>query len=222
MLHPIQSKLLELSQRENLAELSLRQMAEAIGQPKESPQKIKHHLLQLQKKGFLTIDRSRGTMERAGSSSRLTTGLLKARKTASRLFTLPVIGTASCGPETIFAEENFDGFLRVSSKLLGQSRPNGLYAIKASGTSMNRANVNGKSIEDGDYIVVDSKRTNAVTNDVVLAIVDDKAVVKRLIDDTANGQVVLKSDSSFDYDPIYLHPDDKFVISGKVVAVIKN
>jgi hypothetical protein len=36
------------------------------------------------------------------------------------------------------------------------------------------------------------------------------------------GQIVLQADSSFDYDPIYLHPDDDFSISGTVVDVIKK
>jgi hypothetical protein len=35
-------------------------------------------------------------------------------------------------------------------------------------------------------------------------IVDDKATVKKFIDDRANGQVVLMAQSAFDYDPIYL------------------
>jgi NAD(P)-dependent dehydrogenase (short-subunit alcohol dehydrogenase family) len=44
----------------------------------------------------------------------------------------------------------------LSSKLVGRSKPKGLYAIKADGSSMNRAEVNGKRIEDGDFIVVNS------------------------------------------------------------------
>ena len=59
-------------------------------------------------------------------------------------------------------------------------------------------------------------------NDVVLAIIDGNATIKRFIDDRDNGQIVLKADSSFDYDPIYLHPDDDFQISGKIIAVIKK
>jgi SOS-response transcriptional repressor LexA len=35
-------------------------------------------------------------------------------------------------------------------------------------------------------------------------------------------QIVLRADSSFDYEPIHLHPDDDFSISGKVVAVVKK
>jgi SOS-response transcriptional repressor LexA len=60
------------------------------------------------------------------------------------------------------------------------------------------------------------------TGDVVLAIIDNKATIKRFIDDRKNGQVILKADSSFDYEPIYLHPDDDVNISGKVIGIIKN
>src|SRR3990167_3424772 len=110
-MHLIQEKLLKLSKKENLARLSLRDMAQGIGMPEESPQKIKHHLLQLQKKGFLSIDRAKGVMEKADSKPTWAKGLLEAK---SRLFSIPIIGTANCGPATIFAEQNFQGFLRIS------------------------------------------------------------------------------------------------------------
>lgn len=218
-MHPIQEKLLELSKKQNLAKLSLRDMAQGIGMPKESPQKIKHHLLQLQKKGFLSIDRAKGMMSRASSEPDWAKGLLHK---ASRLFSIPIIGTANCGPATIFAEQNFEGFLRASNKLVGRLKPAGLYAVKADGTSMNRAKIKGKRIEDGDYLIVDSEDKSVGTGDVVLAIIDSKATVKRFIDDRANGQIVLMADSSYDYEPIYLHPSDDFSISGKVVSIIKK
>jgi SOS-response transcriptional repressor LexA len=218
--HPIQEELLALSRKENLAKLSLRDMANGIGRPKESPQKIKHHLLQLQKKGFLMIDRAKGMMERSPPAPAWAKGLLE--KKGARLFSIPVVGTANCGPATIFAEQNFQGFLRISSKLVGRSKPTGLYAIKANGSSMNRAELSGKRIEDGDYIVIDTNDKNVKTGEVVLAILDNKATVKRFIDDRDNGQIVLVADSSYDYEPIYLHPEDDFQISGKIVAVIKK
>ena len=220
MIHPIQEKLLELSKKENLAKLSLRDMAKAIGMSKESPQKIKHHLLQLQKKGFLTIDRIKGVMDRSSSIPGWAKGLLSK---AARLFSIPIVGTANCGPATIFAEQNFQGFLRVSSKLIGRSKPTGLYAIKTDGSSMNRAEIKEKRIEDGDYVIVDHKDKDVKNNDVVVTIIDNKATIKRFIDDRKqNNQIVLKADSSFDYEPIYLHPDDDFSISGKVIQVIKK
>ena len=218
-MHPIQQRILELSKTANLASLSLREIATAIGTPKESPQKIKHHLLQLQKKGFITIDKAKGMMGRASSTPDWATGLLNK---TTQLFSIPIVGTANCGPANIFAETNFQGFLRVSSKLIGRSKPTGLYAIKASGSSMNRAEIDGKQIEDGDFVIINKNDLNVRTNDVVLAIIDNKGTIKRVIDDRAHGQIVLKADSSFDYDPIYLHPDDDFSISGKVVQVIKK
>ena len=138
------------------------------------------------------------------------------------LFSIPIIGTANCGPATIFAEENFQGFLRVSSRLVGRSRPSGLYVIRTDGSSMNRAKINDRTIEDGDMVIVDGNSKEPRENDVVLAIIDGNATIKRFIDDRDNGQIVLKADSSFDYDPIYLHPDDDFQISGKIIAVIKK
>lgn len=218
-MHTIQEKLLQLSKRENLAKLSLREMAQSIGMPQESPQKIKHHLLQLQKKGFLSIDKAKGMMSRSSSTPDWAKGLLHK---ASRLFSIPVVGTSNCGPATIFAEQNFQGFLRVSSKLVGRQKPSGLYAVKADGTSMNRAEIKGKRIEDGDYLIVDSQDNDVTTGEVILAIIDDKATVKRFIDDRDNGQVVLMADSSYDYAPIYLHPSDDFSVSGKVIGVIKK
>lgn len=218
-MHIIQEKLLELSKKENLAKLSLRDMAELIQMPGESPQKIKHHLLQLEKKGFLKIDKVKGVMERSSSEPSWAKGLLDKK---SRLFSIPIIGTANCGPATIFAEQNFQGFLHLSNKLVNRSKPAGLFAIKAEGSSMNRAEIGGKRIEDGDYVIIDSENREVADQNIVLVIIDGKATIKRFIDDRENGQVVLRADSSFDYEPIYLHSDDDFVINGKAVAIIKK
>lgn len=219
MIHPIQQKILKLSKKKNLAKLSLREMAKLIGMPGESPQRIKHHLLQLQKKGFLSIDRVRGMMDRASSNPGWAKGILNK---ASRLFSIPVVGMTNCGPATIFAEQNFQGFLRISNKLIKRSKPVGLYAIKADGSSMNRAKIDGKYIENGDYVIIDSNNKDAKNRDIVLVIIDNMAIIKRLIDDRQNGQIVLRADSSFDYEPIYLHADDDFSISGRVIQVIKK
>ena len=90
-MHPIQQKLLELARSKNLAQITLREMAAEIGLPDESPQKVKHHLQQLQKKGLLIIDRSAGTMSRAASKPTIARGLVKASAT---LFSIPIVGTA--------------------------------------------------------------------------------------------------------------------------------
>jgi SOS-response transcriptional repressor LexA len=217
--HPIQAKLLDLSRHANLAKLSLREIGRQIGIPGEAPQRIKHHLTQLEKKGFLNIDRTRGVMGRSPPAPSWAEGLFNS---SHQLFSIPVLGTANCGPGKFYAEENFQGFLRVSSRLLGRKQPTRLYAIRTSGSSMNRAEVGGKCIEDGDYVIVDARPHKPTHGEIVVAIVDNRATIKRFYADPSNKQVVLRAESSHDYDPIFLHEDDDFNLSGRVIAVIKR
>jgi len=215
-MHPTQEKLLALSKHMDLSKMSLREMAEAIGLPDQSPQKIKHHLGQLEKIGFFRVEKYKGVTERTAGINQ---GLLSNNST---LFSIPIIGTANCGPATLFAETNFQGFLKISSMLLGRRKSDGLFAIKADGSSMNRAEIAGKRLEDGDFAIIDSSQNAPSKNDVVLAIIDGKATIKRFIEDKPNKQIVLMADSSYDYEPIYLHENDEFSINGKVINVIKK
>ena len=215
-MHKIQEKLLELSKKPGFGDMSLRTMATEIGLPQESPQKVKHHLQQLEKKGFFTLDKVKGSV------SHIPKWAGDVMKSGATLFSIPVIGTANCGPATIFAEPNYQGFLKVSSKLLGRKSAQGLYAVKGDGQSMNLAEFDGKNLDDGDYAIVDSTIHSPANNDAVLAIIDSKATIKRFIEDKENDQIVLKADSSYDYEPIYLHADDDFQINGKVIGVIKR
>jgi len=48
-MHPLQLALLKLARRRNLGKMTLREMGKEIGE--KFPQKVKHHLNQLQKKG---------------------------------------------------------------------------------------------------------------------------------------------------------------------------
>jgi SOS-response transcriptional repressor LexA len=218
MPHWIQARLLELAREIDLGTLTLRQTADRVGEG-ISPQRLRHHLLQLHRRGLISIDRSRRSVRPAPN---VATRAFGPGGAASGLFSIPVLGAANCGSPNLFADENLQGFLKVSARLLGRSKPTGLFALKADGNSMNRANIDGKSLQDGDFAIVDSNRRSARTNDIVVAIIDGRATVKRFIDDKANGQIVLKADSSYDFEPIHLHVDDDFQISGTVVAVIKQ
>lgn len=218
-MHPIQEQLLKLSKTKNLAKVSLRGMATLIGIPKESPQKIKHHLQQLQKKGFLTIDRARGVMERAMTTSVWTKGVLDKAK---QLFSVPIVGLVQYNPKTIFSEENIEGFLRISSRVVQRTNPKNLFAVRVNDSSLSHTLVCGRRIEEGDYVIVDKNKKSAKANDVVLALIDNYAALKRYLNDTVNNQIVLMGDSKTDREPIYLHPDDNIHIGGKVIAVLKK
>ncbi|MEX0651931.1 MAG: S24 family peptidase [Candidatus Paceibacterota bacterium] len=207
-MHKIQQNLLELSKTKNLGQMTLREMGEHIGE--KFPQKIKHHLGQLEKKGFIKIAKNVGTIERTQPGKIASTSLLS----------IPILGTANCGPATFYADTNFEGYLKISSALLKKKK--NIYAIRASGHSMNRANVAGKTIEDGDYLIVESVDKKPETGDVVVSVFDGVANIKKFHWDQENNRVVLISESTKDFPPIFIHEDDDFNVTGYVTQVVKN
>ena len=213
-MHEIQQKLLKVAEGKNLGKYTLREIGAFVGQ--DSPQKIKHHLGQLEKRGLLKIDKSKGTMEKTQE------GWVKGFLGGARLLSIPILGSANAGPATIFANANIEGYLRVSSTLVARPSAHRLFALKVNGPSMNRAQVEGKRIEDGDYIVVDSEPGSPRNGDIVLSVIDGMANVKKYYVDKENNQILLMSESSQDFPAIHIHEDDDFTINGKVVGVIKS
>lgn len=207
-MHNIQEKLLQVMQNKNLSGMTLREIGEMIGE--KFPQKVKHHLDQLQKRGLVKIDKTKKTiMKSIGGAIKNT-----------QLISIPIVGSANCGPATIFANENIEGYLKISKTILRKFK--NIFAIRAQGLSMNRAMVNGNTIEDGDYLLVDSDQTSPSNGDIVLSVIDDMANIKKYVWDEANNQIVLVSESTKDIPPIYIHEDDSFMINGKVIQVIKK
>jgi repressor LexA len=215
-LHPIQEKLLRLAQNQSISSLSLRQIGELVGD--KSAQKIKHHLQQLEKRGLLKIDHIKGTIEKPQQDGWID-GFLENGK---RLLQIPIVGVANCGPAEVLANENVVGYLRVSNSLIKRQNNTGLFAVRADGFSMNQAKVGGKTINDGDYLIVDNTNCTPTEGEVILSVIDGAANVKRFHRDRANHQIALVSDSTEDYAPIYIGPDDDFFVNGKVVDVIKK
>lgn len=210
-MHKIQQFLLSLVSEKNLSEMTLREIASLVG-PNVYPQQIKHHLSQLEKRGLIRVNKVKGTIERIKEGNIGNTNLVS----------VPIFGMASCGPATIVAEERIEGYLKISSALLNKT--NEVFALKAVGPSMNKANINGKNIEDGDYVIVDSQKRTPKDNDYVLSVIDGVANIKKFIFDKINNQIVLLSESTKDFSPIYIHPEDEYFyfINGKVIQVIKR
>ncbi|MBI3765967.1 MAG: hypothetical protein HY277_05635 [Ignavibacteriales bacterium] len=213
-MHILQEKLLKLAQEKNIGQYTLRQIGKFVGE--ESPQLIKHHLNQLERKGLIRIDRKMGLIERTGQKS--LSGLLKK----ARLLAIPVLGSANAGPAQLFAEENIEGFLRVSSTFVNVPATHKLFALKVNGPSMNRTNVAGKSIEDGDYVIIDSVPREPKEGDVVISVIDGMANIKKFHWDRSNNQIVLMSESTQSFPPIHIHENDDFMINGKVIQVMKK
>jgi repressor LexA len=207
-MHLIQEKLLKLVAEENIGKLTLREIGELIHE--KFPQKIKHHLCQLEQKGFITLDTKNGKIFRNSSKAHA----------SDLLVSIPIVGSANCGPATIYADENVEGYLKVSKRIIAKQK--GVVAIKAHGNSLNKANVKGKNIEPGDFVIIDCNQTSPRDGDYILSVIDNMANIKKIRFDVKNRRVVLLSESTQSFTPIFLHKDDDFVINGKVIDVIKR
>lgn len=213
-MHEIQIRLLKLARAGRLDGKSLREIRLLLKDEGLHAQTIRHHLQQLARRGFIRYD----------SRRRLVGPVMRERPRGTSLLSIPLLGLASAGSATVFADQNIEGYLRVSSKLVHHNIGKDLFAIRAVGNSMNRAKAGRtrKTIDDGDYVIVDSNDRIARHGDYVLSVIDDVANIKRFARDPKNRQVMLLSDSTEDYKPIFIHRDDKYLINGKVVEVIKK
>ena len=214
-MHHIQKKLLELAKTNNLAECTLRRTAELIGDPDMSPGQIQHHLLQLEKRNLLFINRKNKTQR------------LESPVEDDRFVLVPIVGSASCGPALNYAEEYYEGFLRISKQLLGKHTTqlkNRYMAVKADGESMNNARI-GKSkqpIKSGDFVLVDVTQNYAEDGDYVLSIIGGMANIKRLKKHEEYISLESESLTPERFPPIIVDQSENYMINGKVVAVYKN
>ena len=206
-MHYIQQKILNFVAEINVNRDSLRQIGRLIGE--FHPFKVSYHLKRLEKNGFIRIDEKTGKIKRIKSGD-IQKGLLIA---------IPVLGEANCGDATIFADQNFEGYIKVSKNIVKAG--NGMLAVKASGNSMNKANINGRNIQEGDYVIVDCKRESQ-NGDYVLAIIDNCASIKKLLIDSKNKIISLVSESTEKHPDIFIHENDKCLINGVVKYVIKK
>lgn len=215
-MHIIQQKLLNLAENNNLADLTLRKMGESI-QESGSPQKIKHHLNQLISNGLLVISADGQEIKK----------IRQGIDENSNIVSLPIRGSANCGQAMLFADDYIEGYLKISLGLLSDNLINkikDLFVLKAVGNSMNRATVMGKNIEDGDFVIVDKNVLKPRNGEYVVSAIEGAANIKKFYLDPQNHQIMLLSESSQDFPPIYIHEKDytEYVVCGRVVGVMKK
>lgn len=209
-MHKTQTLLLQLSQTTDLSNLTLRQIGSLIGE--NHPQNVKHHLNQLIGKGLLASNLKYKPHTEFGSKALVNIDFVN----------IPIVGTANCGPATHIAEENLEGMLTVSKGIL--KNKNKVFAIQADGDSMNKANVNGKTVDNGDYVLVDGEKRSPQNGDYVLSIIDGYANIKRFYLDREHSQIMLKSESQLSIPPIFIAIEDfsDYIVAGEVFDVLKN
>ena len=156
---------------------TIREIGEEMGI--RSTNGVNDHLKALERKGFLVREglKSRALRpvhmaEQAPSAplaSDVVTPLIPA---GGETVSVPVLGRVAAGAP-ILADENVETTVQVDSFFLGASRSDKVFALRVSGESMIDA-----GIFDGDYIFV-RKQLEARRGDIVVAMIDGEATVKR-------------------------------------------
>jgi SOS-response transcriptional repressor LexA len=209
-MHKTQLKIIELSTKKDIEKMGPREIGRLIGV--DHPQIVVYHMTQLRKRGLLRKN-NREILDKLRKNT---------DRTYDLLIDIPILGAANCGIATLYAQEAFEGYLKISAKFLPNGERDGLFALRAEGDSMDKAHINGKNVEEGDYLLVDSNKTNPKNGDYILSIIDSCANIKKFNYDTDNERIVLYSESSKNYPPIYIHPSDDYLINGLVISVIKK
>jgi len=178
--------------------VTLENLKDKLGYKSKNVSSVQRHTDALKEKGYL--ENVRGI----------------SVKNFSNMVQIPVVGKVSCG-QPLLAIENIDAYIPIDSTRI-RGNVSDYFFLKANGDSMNKADIHGKNIDDGDFILVKQQLT-AVLGDRVLALVGDEATVKLLT--KGEGCMVLQPESTNPANkPIYLFGD--FSVQGIVQDVIKK
>ena len=180
---------------------------------------VHQHLETLRSKGYL--DRSKNKTRSLSLSKKRSVSDLMQKSSRSGFALVPLLGSANAGPATIFAEENIEAYQKVPRTIV--RKQSGIFAVRVEGDSMNKANIAGDSLENGDLAIIDSEYKTPKDGDYVLSVFDGMANLKKFQYDKKTGGVVLLSESrNPSLKPIYVSSGDDFLINGKIIGVIKN
>ena len=119
---------------------------------------------------------------------------------------VPVLGRVAAG-NPIVAVEDIECYVPVSEQI---KRGRELFALRVQGESMINA-----GIFDNDIVIVN--RTPVAENgEIVVALVDDSATVKRFYKEDGHYRLQPENDS---FEPIIV---DEVVLLGKVISLVRN
>ena len=120
--------------------------------------------------------------------------------------TVPLVGTVAAG-QPIFATENYEDFYSIPGNFFAGED---LFMLTVSGDSM--INI---GMFDGDKIVV-KKQENADNGDIVVALVEESATVKRFF--KRDGNIILHPENDTMQDFVF----ENVAIIGKVVGLLRS
>ena len=185
---------------------SVREIGEAVGL--KSPSTVHFHLKHLEEMGVIGKSAGKGraiTLRREEESAPLSNVVPLPEESEPPANKIPVVGTVAAGTP-ILAEECIEDYLTFDTG----GRSGEYFALRVRGESMLYA-----GILPDDLVVVHQQCT-ANNGEIVVALLDDEATVKRLR--RKNGEVWLMPEN-----PAYSPIDGRTAsILGKVAAVVRR
>jgi repressor LexA len=167
-----------------------------------TPRAAFDHLRALERKGYL---RRRSTPGRTSRALTLATPVTAPRE-------VPILGRIAAGTP-LLSEENREGALPLDPGWLG-GRAEDVFGLRVRGESMSDAH-----IVEGDLVLV-RRQEQAQPGDIVVALVDGEATVKRFARD---GQAIQLRPEHPTMAPITVREGEKEVrILGKVVGLVRG
>jgi len=152
------------------------------------------HLTKLEKKGYITRDPAKPR-----------TIMVLGDRNDERFVSVPILGRVAAGIP-ITAVENIEEYISLPYSLLGSED---VFILNVKGDSMMNA-----GIFDHDKIIA-QRQDYAQNGDIVVALLEDEATVKRFF--VEDGRVRLQPEND-SYDPIYTRDVD---VLGKVIGVLR-
>jgi repressor LexA len=162
---------------------------------------VQRHLDALERKGYIRRNR---TKARSVEIIRSHDPAMVRRPSVS----VPLVGQVSAG-QPLLAEENIEEVYALPADLVSGE---GTFMLRVKGDSMIEA-----GLFDGDFVVVE-KQSAAADGDVVVALLEDEATVKRFYRE--NGRIRLQPANST-MEPIYADADQVAII-GKVILGLRR
>ena len=185
---------------------TVREVCQSLGL--SSPSTVHVHLKALENKGLIKRDplksRSIALTYPLEGLPALESNVVQP--SFSKLVNVPLVGNVAAGAP-ILAEENITDTITLPTDIVGDS-PSFLLSVR--GESMIEAGIN-----DGDYVVV-KEQPVANNGDIVVAIIDDGAIVKRFYKEADHIRLQPENSSM---EPIITRDCS---IAGKVVAVFRR
>lgn len=133
------------------------------------------------------------------------------------IFSIPVYGLASCGEALAYAEDNVDGFLRISKSLFRKVDSAKLFAVKTLGDSMDK-----KGINDGDYVIFEKYEIGGeeLEGKVVVAVINGMATIKTYKKVSEDIIGLFPHSTNTIHQPIFIHSNDSILIAGVFKKVL--